>query len=1013
MRTQISPSWKGHWRWLVCAILPLLVVCVLAQAQPGPPSIAAGGVVNAAKYTPDLAPGAMASIFGTNLAAATQAGTEQILPTSIAGVSVEITDSTGRTMLAPLYFISPGQVNCQLPFTLATGAAQVRVRTPQGVSPPATAVIQPAAPGLFTVDGTGTGDPFVLHADFSIVRGIHPATPGEYVVLLVTGLGGVHPPAEAGRPGGDTGQWGPLNWTVTKPAVFIGDREAPLAFWGLMPRFAGVYQLNVQVPADLSPGVYPIEVRAEGASSQPGLAVYIGRAAPAVATSTVSSAGGVVSGAGVTVSIPAGAFQEPATVSILQPENFQPASITAISDRFTLRGLPAELAQPVTITIPLRERPPAGVETLVALDSGPGVRGTGVEFLEATVEGNTARITLPASSESSGLEVTGTPGVARLAAASPPEYAAQASGPEISFYVATFYRRETSSNGHFLIFYPSGDSLLESKIPQIGQVLEEAYRKIEGLGLSWALRKRWPMRVVIYPMEGENRDKWGEAISSALGKDYGSITLNSNKLSGAGLSDDFKATIGHELFHLMQDLYDPRSAYRISKFPSHWLWFWEAASTWFESVMLDDDNYIPGTVTGDNYTFLTRHGLEYEPGDQKSVQSHGYGASMFLKYLTKTYPRTSVGDVVKLAAARAPGLLASSRYSPAEAMDSPSIYFSLGNRWLDFVENYAEGKIYGREFPTMGMILAQRAEAYTFSQDSDTGTTFTWNSPNLSARVFQIRFMQPWPDNTGLTLSLEEAGETVKAFLYKVKSQGWTKLGSFTSSITLDNAEQFQKDNAQLLIVVADGSGSGKFRSQVPTRLRIRKGGDLLKVLQGTTKINHKIYGDISSPCNGTMAGTFYSKGPLSWSGASFSVQTQDSDLLRAGEQPYDLVISGKLSPDGLTLVELNYQRSRTIDRKYKDAAGTEFYEYEQSMEQWSVRNVPMTSDPDRVLQGKSTPRYEARGAAGAAAVRGYSKVVRYWTGPANQFTPDKIREYSCSLTISGSQDGTDTYFSK
>jgi hypothetical protein len=65
----------------------------------------------------------------------------------------------------------------------------------------------------------------------------------------------------------------------------------------------------------------------------------------------------------------------------------------------------------------------------------------------------------------------------------------------------------------------------------------------------------------------------------------------------------------------------------------------------------------------------------------------------------------------------------------------------------------------------------------------------------------------------------------VKAFLYKVTSKGWSKAGSFSNSITLDNAEQFQKDNAQLIIVVADGSGSGKFKSQVPTSLRVQKGG--------------------------------------------------------------------------------------------------------------------------------------------------------------------------------------------
>ncbi len=1003
---------RNHQSWFIAAVLGLLTVLPLCEAQSGPPSIADGGVVNAAKYTADLAPGVMASIFGTNLAAAVESSTARILPSDIAGVSVEITDGAGTTVKAPLYFISPGQINFQMPFGLTPGAVQVRVRTPKGLSAPAAALIQTVAPALFTVDGSGSGEPFVLHgADYSVVRASSPALPGEYLVLKATGLGEVTPAALAGRPGGDNGEWGPLNWILNenKPSVYIGAREVPILFWGLMPRFAGVYQLNGQVPADVAPGLYPVQIRAAGYSSQSGLPVYIGREAPVVAGATVSSAGGTVSGGGMTVSFPAGTFAAPASVSILKPNDYQPGGDAQISDVFTLRGLPAELNQPVNITIALRQTPPAGAETLVAMSSGPGVQGTGTEFLEAVIEGNSARVTLPPSGTSGGAPVSANPAATRLASSNPPVNTAQESGPEVSFYVMTFYWREMSAGGHFMIFYPSGDSSLHSKVAVIGQILEDAYAKIADLGLSWSIRRRWPIRVVIRPMEGSDQDKWGVAEPSLLGKDYWSLTLNSNKLAGDGVSNSFRATIGHELLHVMQDLYDPRSAYRVAKFPSPWFWYWEAASTWFESVMLNDESYIPSTVSEDNYAFATRHGLEYEPGDRSAVQSHGYGASMFLQYLTKTTSRNTVGETIKLAADRAPGLLAASRYSPVEAMNS--VYGLLGDKWVQFIEKYAEGKIYASEFPPIGLIIAQKAGSYEFTQDSDTGVTFTWNSPDLSARVFQLKFTQAWPNNTKVTLSFDAAGDYAKAFLYRVTATGWSKAGSFRDSITLDNAEQLQKDGAQLIIVVADGSGAGKYKSQTLTKLRVQKGGDLLALLQKKTKIKHTLYGTITcgGGGGGSMVGTLYSKGPISWAGPSFRVETSDSDLISSGEPPYDLVITGTRSSDALSLVSLNYQRYRKYDKTYTDSGGTEWYTYDERQEQWSVSNVGLANDASDILQGKAIPRYQAKGAAGASAVTGFTYVHKYWTGLKKDFSSSKINESSCGISISN--DGVVTDF--
>ncbi len=1006
---QTCPQWRRYRHFAVTASL---LATSFVRAQSGVPTIQAGGVVNAAKYSAELAPGSMASVFGQNLAEGTTAASEVPLPATIAGVSVEIIEAGKPAIAAPLYFVSPGQINFQVPFNVATGTVQVRVRNARGVSNAASVAVSRVAPAIFTVDASGTGDALAINAqDFSLKTSSRPAVPGEYLALLVTGLGQVTPAAVAGRPGGDNDRWGPLNHTVVKPRVYLGSQEVTVIFSGLMPRFAGVYQINVQVPQDLAPGLYPVVVVAEGASSQGHVAIPCGRSSVAFASQVVGPSGGTVAAGGLEVQIPSGVFSSAASVAIARSQDPQPGGSAQISDVFVVRGLPAELRAPVTVKIPLREAPPPDVQTLVAMDSGRGVQGSGVEYLEAVVEGNVARVVLPAAESSTDSPRSWAGKGEAVSALVGDPAGREASGPEVSFYVTTSDGQFDTAAGHFRIFYPKDDPTMEQKARAVGDALEESYKKLEGLGLSWQARTRWPIRVVITPLTGDLAERWGQAEPSILGKNHWSITLNATKLAAGGVTNEVRATAGHELFHVLQDLYDPRIAYRIAKFPNAWLWFWEAASTWFESEVLNDPGYIAPTVDA-NCNFLTARGLEFPPGNAADVQNHGYGASMFLRYLAQRAGATSVGEVVKLASLRAPGLLADSAWGPVRSMDS--VYMTIGAKWVDFVESYVDGRIYPSDFPSKAHLLSQVAGRYQFSRDADTGTLFTWTSPNLSARVFVIKMSQAWPDNTVLTLSFESAGDYVRAFVYSARGSTWRKVGSFSPSqpLRIDNAEQFQKDGADLVVVVADGSGTSKYLSSNETRLRILKGGDLLRILQQFKKIYHKIYGNISGDASGTTMGTFNTKSPVVWRGRAFSLETQDSDLVASGEPPYDLRIEGEVSQEGRRLEWLSYRRTRKYERTYKDSAGRDFYDYQDRVYAWTVRNIPLTSDPDRLAAGMlSTARFELRGPS--VTLEGFTCITRYWHGEKKDFTPDKIRTATCTITMTGSSHGTETLFSK
>jgi uncharacterized protein (TIGR03437 family) len=104
-----------------------------------------------------LAKESIVAAFGANLAAATQIAATVPLPTELAGTTVQVTDSTGAARLAPLFFVSAGQINYQIPPGTATGEALVTVTNRAGDLAAGTLQIANVAPGLFTANASGRG----------------------------------------------------------------------------------------------------------------------------------------------------------------------------------------------------------------------------------------------------------------------------------------------------------------------------------------------------------------------------------------------------------------------------------------------------------------------------------------------------------------------------------------------------------------------------------------------------------------------------------------------------------------------------------------------------------------------------------------------------------------------------------------------------------------------------------------------------------------------------------------
>lgn len=217
-----------------------------------PPKLSAEGVVNAASFTPRLAPGMIVSLFGQDLAARASQGTLPIpLPIQLSGANVTV---NGRRL--PLFYASPTQINAQLLFGVL-GRATLRVTTPVG-SAEVPVVISESAPGIFLT----SPEPAVLHQDGTLVSSASPARAGETISIFLTGLGDVNGDIAAG----EAAPAPPLTARGTVQ-VQIGNQTIAPLFAGLAPGFAGLYQVNVQVPQGLAGGTHPMRIIARNVSS--------------------------------------------------------------------------------------------------------------------------------------------------------------------------------------------------------------------------------------------------------------------------------------------------------------------------------------------------------------------------------------------------------------------------------------------------------------------------------------------------------------------------------------------------------------------------------------------------------------------------------------------------------------------------------------------------------------------------------------------------------------------------
>jgi uncharacterized protein (TIGR03437 family) len=219
-----------------------------------------------------VAPGEVIVIWGSGLGPATlvqyQADANGLLPNSLGGTSVFV-----NGVLAPMIYTSANQVAAVVPFGINGSLSQLFVQSQNITSIPFNLSVSSQIPGIFTLNGSGTGQAAAINnKDGSINGAAHPAKVGDYVQLYITGAGQTSP---AGTDGLINAGPGPVPIGAVK--VTIGGQTASSNFGGGAPgAVAGVIQVNAQIPSGITVGgAVPVVVQVGASNSQPGVTLAV------------------------------------------------------------------------------------------------------------------------------------------------------------------------------------------------------------------------------------------------------------------------------------------------------------------------------------------------------------------------------------------------------------------------------------------------------------------------------------------------------------------------------------------------------------------------------------------------------------------------------------------------------------------------------------------------------------------------------------------------------------------
>ncbi len=281
-----------------------------------------------------------------------------------------------------------------------------------------------------------------------------------------------------------------------------------------------------------------------------------------------------------------------------------------------------------------------------------------------------------------------------------------AQSQKIGFYIVQTWGWSSvlSPKGHFRIRYK--EEIAQENLKILLDIAEEQKEIIERLGFRFDRRTKYPIMV---ELEEGLRD-YGQYQGSQVSNQKGKILLSHALIAAAPPQDhaDFswptvRVTFGHELMHLAQQLYDARSSFfknetRLAEQP--FLWLDEAIATWYEPYALGRPDYLSPNAK-ENIEFI--HTPFFDPGtttiaagmsreammaNWTGVSRHGYGASLFFRYLTFRDRNHQIPSRIYDVIAAQSSWSQNAAYAVLDVMTSDEHSGLMWEEWPNFLEVY-------------------------------------------------------------------------------------------------------------------------------------------------------------------------------------------------------------------------------------------------------------------------------------------------------------------------------------
>ncbi len=510
-----------------------------------------------------------------------------------------------------------------------------------------------------------------------------------------------------------------------------------------------------------------------------------------ITSSTVGKDGGKLSVKNIHVSIPAGSFAADTKMELKKQTEENVFGKSKASEYYTITGIPVDFSKPVTITVTPDEN--AGANLFMAMGEEsfvPSSNRTKLTYslVESTLKDGKYVFELqPCQPDkgSNGEKMDLTFGL-------------------VKDFVQTGRRTKSSVAGNRFNVCYCKYHVHDYEAEQFEKYLNAAYDELVKMGFSFSRRTSWPVQIMLNNRMSDGPHKMGEFAPSRWGNDYAHIEFN----FGAMPSEDLlKSTAGHELFHLVQALYDNRYAAIKARWPGPLYWIDEAASTWFEEVM-----------AGKGYSSITRKDNELYPfvgiyrGPTVNPQDYGYGMAAFIKSLVGQTDKTILLQIYEKRFAGAD--------DPVKIINeiSPKTIMEI---YPYFLEEYLTKKIYP-DFDHSKLLAGiehSGIQKWVIQSKEDTLQTFDNLYDGISARVFLVKL--PYTGfKDGDMLKIETDNTIfIPKYVFEVKDNKYKLLYMGRGEFSVPNLKQLQKENGQVMVLVAN---AGYTEDKVETTFTVK-----------------------------------------------------------------------------------------------------------------------------------------------------------------------------------------------